>query len=439
MNGLTALLAANRFLGTRFPTCQTAILAGSVARGEETPTSDIDLVIFDNSLTHAFRESFIEFGWKIETFVFNEQTYIEQLHIDRQTARPSLATMVTSGVVLKDSTGNYQWLKKIAEDSIEAGPQNLSAGSIASARYFICDLLEDLQDATDRSEALMIANALSIQVGEFILRRNRQWIGRGKTLTRALKWFDSSVSEQFFEALDEYYKYDKKDALVSFTLDILDIPLDSCFAGFRQVRQEHDGVVFQDVSYLTRFLFEQSHEKRLVVGMDGMSRSGKTTLTKQIAMRLKDLGREVTLLHLDDYITSRADRYNTEYESWYEFYQLQWDVPFLREHLFEVVRTGERMHLPLYLPESDSHQERTIAIPETGIVLVEGLFLQRPEWRSYFDYVIYLDCPREARFSRESLSNRKNIEKFKERYWPAEEKYLADVMPKQLADFVVET
>ena len=68
---LKPIEAAKRFINKQFPSCQGAVLAGSVVRGEETDTSDLDIVVFEKSITSSYRESFIDFGWPIEVFVRN--------------------------------------------------------------------------------------------------------------------------------------------------------------------------------------------------------------------------------------------------------------------------------------------------------------------------------------------------------------------------------
>ncbi|HWJ77174.1 MAG TPA: hypothetical protein VNR61_03740, partial [Niallia sp.] len=62
--------------------------------------------------------------------------------------------------------------------------------------------------------------------------------------------------------------------------------------------------------------------------------------------------------------------------------------------------------------------------------------LQRMEWRSFFDFMIYLDCSREKRFARESLETQQKLDKFKNRYWKAEDYYLDSLKPQEQADFV---
>ena len=55
--------AAQNIITLQFPNCDVALLGGSVARGEATKTSDLDIVIVDQSLTSCYRESFYSNGY----------------------------------------------------------------------------------------------------------------------------------------------------------------------------------------------------------------------------------------------------------------------------------------------------------------------------------------------------------------------------------------
>ena len=80
---------------------------------------------------------------------------------------------------------------------------------------------------------------------------------------------------------------------------------------------------------------------------------------------------------------------------------------------------------------------KEIQLPLVGVIIVEGVFLQRKEWRDFFHYMVYLDCSRETRFLRESPETQKNLSKFQSRYWKAEEHYLEAELPRERADLVI--
>ena len=177
--------------------------------------------------------------------------------------------------------------------------------------------------------------------------------------------------------------------------------------------------------------------QKLVVGIDGLSRSGKTTLVKNIVQHFKEKNISVCIFHIDDYIVERKKRYNTGNKEWYEYFYLQWDVEMLKENLLKRLRDYKEIHLLAYESSSDTHKLQITKIPETCLIIIEGVFLQRKEWRNFFDFIVYLDCPRDKRFQRESEETQKNIGKFVNRYWKAEDYYLKSLSPIEQADLII--
>ena len=178
--------------------------------------------------------------------------------------------------------------------------------------------------------------------------------------------------------------------------------------------------------------------QRWILGIDGLSRSGKTTYVNELYQQLQEQAVPVVIFHIDNFIVERNRRYHTGHPEWYEYYHLQWDVAFLKDHMFSRLKGSESLSLPFYEEAIDSHTTQAVVMPETCVILVEGVFLQRQEWRHYFDAVLYLDCPRDKRLGRESEHTKGHLEKFRQRYWPAEEYYLDELLPMKQADWVLE-
>lgn len=177
--------------------------------------------------------------------------------------------------------------------------------------------------------------------------------------------------------------------------------------------------------------------KRLVVGIDGMSRSGKTTLTGELMRHFKQSGTPAAGFHLDDFIVERNRRYGTGNKEWHEYYHLQWETDWLREHFFKRLKSASEMTLPFYNKEADRRENRKVTLPDSGVIIIEGVFLQRREWKGFCDYVIYVDSPPQSRIGREAEVVRLNRKKFENRYWPAEEYYEAAENPQANADFII--
>ncbi|OHX31032.1 kinase [Bacillus mycoides] len=184
-------------------------------------------------------------------------------------------------------------------------------------------------------------------------------------------------------------------------------------------------------------VIKEHKDERFILGIDGLSRSGKTTLVKELEADMKQSGIPFHIFHIDDHITERNKRYNTGFAEWYEYYNLQWDIEWLQRNFFWELQSDIQVQLPFYHDETDICEMKEIQLPLVGVIIVEGVFLQRKEWRNFFHYMVYLDCSRETRFLRESEETQKNLPKFQSRYWKAEEYYLEKESPRDLADFVI--
>lgn len=63
--------------------------------------------------------------------------------------------------------------------------------------------------------------------------------------------------------------------------------------------------------------------QRFIIVIEGLSRSGKTTLVQKLSKQLEKEETEVCVFHLDDFIVDQKHRYHTSNEEWYEYYHLQ--------------------------------------------------------------------------------------------------------------------
>ncbi|MED3079742.1 kinase [Bacillus wiedmannii] len=185
-------------------------------------------------------------------------------------------------------------------------------------------------------------------------------------------------------------------------------------------------------------IMKKHKENRFILGIDGLSRSGKTTFVTNLKENMKQESIPFHIFHIDDHIVERNKRYHTGYEEWYEYYYLQWDIESLRQKFFQKLQNETKLKLPFYNNETDSSEMKKVQIPIVGVIVIEGVFLQRKEWRDFFHYMVYLDCPRETRFFRESPETQKNLSKFENRYWKAEGFYLETELPKDRADLVIQ-
>ena len=96
-------------------------------------------------------------------------------------------------------------------------------------------------------------------------------------------------------------------------------------------------------------IMKKHRENRFILGIDGLSRSGKTTFVANLKENMKQEGIPFHIFHIDDHIVERNKRYHTGYEEWYEYYYLQWDIEWLRQKFFQKLQHETKLKLPFFM------------------------------------------------------------------------------------------
>src|SRR4051812_236813 len=115
--------SARRFLAAQFPECDAAFLAGSVVRGDATPTSDLDIVVLTSLREVPYRESFVWESWPVEASTHEEKPLMYSSDQDARRYLPSLQQMCAEGIVLRGGDGLAARIKEEARRQLEAGPE----------------------------------------------------------------------------------------------------------------------------------------------------------------------------------------------------------------------------------------------------------------------------------------------------------------------------
>ncbi len=141
---------------------------------------------------------------------------------------------------------------------------------------------------------------------------------------------------------------------------------------------------------------------RPVVAIDGVDGAGKTTFAEALAERLRADGRDVVRASIDGFhhpLQHRRGEGRTPEAVWSRHF----DYPALRRELIEPWRAGPpatyrpAIHDVAYDAALDL---RPRTPPDEGVLVVDGLFCQRPELDGCWDLVVFLDVPFEVSVSR---------------------------------------
>jgi uridine kinase len=142
-----------------------------------------------------------------------------------------------------------------------------------------------------------------------------------------------------------------------------------------------------------------SRQQVLRIAVDGVDGVGKTTFADKLSNTITRTDGPVIRVSVDDFHNPRAARYRLGKMSPEGFYLDSYDYPALRRYLLDPLSPGgTREYCSVVFDHvTDSPVPLHMSIAQPGSVLIlDGLFLHRPELRSYWDLSIFLDAPFEV-------------------------------------------
>ena len=188
------------------------------------------------------------------------------------------------------------------------------------------------------------------------------------------------------------------------------------------------------------------HPARIVrVAIDGVDGAGKTTLADALAPLVAAQGRPIIRASVDDFHHPRALRYARGRYSPDGFYLDSYDYDSFRTLLLDPLSPGGCGRYATKRFDLDNDRpfdlEALQASPAAALI-VDGIFLHRPELRSYWDLSIFLkvdfevSLPRGAQrgptFDATDAASPSN-----QRYVGGQKRYLSECDPEGRADIVI--
>jgi uridine kinase len=187
-------------------------------------------------------------------------------------------------------------------------------------------------------------------------------------------------------------------------------------------------------------------DRRIRVAIDGVDGAGKTMLADALAPLVAAKGRQVIRSSVDGFHNPRATRYARGRYSPDGFFLDSYDYVAFREKLLDPLGPeGDGRYIAKHFnhrtdqPVAPQPQQA----PPTAALIVDGIFLHRPELRDRWDLSIFLhvdfaiSMPRNA--VRDGTPEALDLASpSSQRYVGGQRRYLAECTPAQQADIVID-
>jgi uridine kinase len=184
------------------------------------------------------------------------------------------------------------------------------------------------------------------------------------------------------------------------------------------------------------------------VAVDGPDAAGKTTIADALATILGRRGRTVVRASVDGFHRPRAERYRRGRDSPEGYYGDSFDYCALRTALLDPLGpAGDRSYRTRAFDwRNDEPVEEPLRLaPEDAVLLVDGVFLLRPELAGLWDYRIFVRVPLEECLRRALIRDVPSPgdedavrARYERRYLPGQRLYFDAVRPWLVADAVID-
>ena len=185
----------------------------------------------------------------------------------------------------------------------------------------------------------------------------------------------------------------------------------------------------------------------LRVAVDGPPAAGKTTLADELAVLVRTRGREVIRASTESFHLPRAQRYRRGEFSPEANYHDAFDYDTLRRVLLDPLGPdGDRryQHAVYDIDTGTALSPPVTTASADAVLLLDGVFLLRPELVDRWDLSIFVSAPFEQILDRARirdlalLGSTAEVERrFRTRYIPAQKLYCAAARPADHADIIV--
>jgi uridine kinase len=187
-------------------------------------------------------------------------------------------------------------------------------------------------------------------------------------------------------------------------------------------------------------------DRRVRIAVDGIDGAGKTTLADALTPLVVGKGRPVIRASVDDFHNPRSVRYARGKYSPDGFYLDSYDYDSFHRLLLEPFSAGGSGRYAAKRFDLDNDRPFDLNLQQaapTAALIVDGIFLHRPELRSCWDLSIFLTVDFDVSLPRgaargPSFDAIDPTSPPHQRYVGGQKRYLAECTPEQQADIVID-
>lgn len=209
-------------------------------------------------------------------------------------------------------------------------------------------------------------------------------------------------------------------------------------------QMHHSPAEADDLPDLAEALTTESGGRRVLVAIDGVDGSGKTTIASELASQIRARGRPVVLLHVDDFMHLRMVRHRRGRNSPLGYFLDSYDYDALKDRALKPLAASGSGIYQAGITDRRSDQRvnfPALTAPEDAVVIVEGLFLHRDELADWWDYSVFISSNRFAALERKAQRDGLTIDPDSQRgrrYLVGQILYLDSCHPQERATWLLD-
>ncbi len=184
--------------------------------------------------------------------------------------------------------------------------------------------------------------------------------------------------------------------------------------------------------------------RALLVAVSGIDGAGKSYWSAQLVQALQSAGHRAGVVNIDLWLALPAERFDPArpgrnfYERGIRFDQMLAD-------LVRPMQQARSLHANIEAADAtmaDRYRQRTIALEDLDVLVIEGVFLLKRELRDEIDLRIWIDCTFDTALERaldrgqECLPAREVVRDYHTIYFPAQQIHFEIDEPKACADLI---